>query len=247
MSIAGKVKFFKELSILSKKRLASEEDYLRFQEFQARAVYRDIDKILKVKPESFVIDFGCGKGGYTKFLATKYAHVRGVDFYVKQLSSDKHLFESYDLLKYRNYQKADFIFCASVIEHITEQSKLIKSIKENLKPGGALYLSFPPFFSIGGGHQLKPFHYFPEKLAIWLGKRNKRIKAGVTGYKNLFGSFGLNKTFIRSIRALLVKNDFQIIKCKTRFFPFNSANIPVFGEFLTWHVEFYCKNGGIKC
>ncbi len=244
MGVIKSLKFIKALRNFSKKRLASELDYLKFQEFQAMAVHEDISKILKVPAISFVIDFGCGKGGYTKFLASKYRNVLGIDFYVKHTAEDNRLFQSHNLLEYNGRQKADFIFCASVIEHTEKQDELIKSIKDNLKTNGSLYLGFPPFFSIGGGHQLKPFHYLPEKLAVWLGKKNKRIGNKVTGYKDLFGSWGLYKTSISKIKRLLKENNFRIIKCKTRFLPINTANIPILGEFLTWHAEFYCKNGG---
>ncbi len=235
------LKFLRDFSRLSRKRLNSENDYLKFQEFQAQAIYQDLNKIFKLPHDSFVIDFGCGKGGYTNFFSAKFKKVLGIDFHVKQQVSEKNIFESHDLLNYKNPQKADLIFCSSVIEHVKNQEGLLKSINENLKSGGFLYLSFPPFYSLGGGHQLKPFHYFPEKFAIWMGKKSKRIDNQVSGYGNLFGSWGLYKTTINKVARLLTKNNFRILKCKTRFLPVNTANIPVLNELLTWHVEFYCQ------
>lgn len=152
----NKIKFLIKFIKLSKKRLDSDKDYYAFQEHQANGVYEDIDKILKIPKNSFVIDFGCGNGGYTNFLTKKYKQVLGIDFHVKPLKHDNKVnFENHNLLKYKSSKKADFVFCASVIEHVEDQEQFIKTISDNLKNNGSLYLSFPPFYSFVGGHQLK--------------------------------------------------------------------------------------------
>ncbi len=72
MVIGCDLKFLKEFRVISSQRMKSEVDYFRFQEFQAKAVYEDINRILNIPQNSFVIDFGCGNGGYTNYLAGKY-------------------------------------------------------------------------------------------------------------------------------------------------------------------------------
>jgi SAM-dependent methyltransferase len=237
--------FFIKLAFLAGKRFRSEQAYVEFQKHQAAGIYKNIVNILKVDKRCFVIDYGCGKGGYTYYLAKKFSEILAVDYYVKPLKIKNIRFEQHDLMSFKSRKKADFIFCASVIEHINKQDIFIKRIKSNLNKGGVLYLSFPPFYSINGGHQIKPFHYLPENLAILIAKIFKKINHSVTGYNNLFGDWGLYKTSINDIKRLLIKNDFEIIEYKPRFlsgsFPFNTAKYPILNNFLTWHVEFYVK------
>ncbi len=244
MVIGRGLNFLKEFSIISAQRMKSEMDYFRFQEFQAKAVYEDINRILAIPKNSFVIDFGCGNGGYTNYLSGKYKKALGIDFKVNKAASGNCLYESHDLLEYRSLQKADLIFCTSVIEHIRDRHKFIKVIKDNLKKEGSLYLSFPPFYSPAGGHHLKPFHYLPMRACLWLAKKLKRIDKSVRSYEDLFGEWGLYKTSIKQIKELLLDNNFSIIEYKPRFSPVNTAKIPFLADLFTWHVEFYCKNGG---
>ena len=240
----GKFKEILELVNLSRRRFDSKEDYIRMQYAQAKLVYGDIEHILKVPSTSFVVDFGCGGGGYTSFFATKFREVLGLDFNISKMKKGRNIsFCKCNLLDFRLKKKADFIFCASVIEHVEDADKLIKNIYQNLKPGGYLYLSFPPFYSLGGGHTLKPFHYLPEHIAIKLARKFRLfdIPTSISGYPDLFGNHGLYKRSISNVKKLLIINKFKIISHKTRYFPINTAMFPIIGDFLTWHVEFYCR------
>lgn len=231
------IKFY----FLARKRLNSNNEYIKFQKYQAGEVIKDIDKILKIPKKSFVIDWGCGNGGYTKVLAKKYKQVLGIDFFVKPKKERNLKFEKHNLLNYISKKPADLIFCASVIEHVTDGEKLIKNINLSIKKDGFLYISFPPFYSLAGGHQLKPFHYLPKKIAIWIVKKLKRIDQRVNSYENLFVTYGLYKISIIDIKKLLENNNFNIIKYKTRYFNLlNTTKIPLLNNFLTWHAEFYC-------
>lgn len=207
-------------------RLDSPEAYMRFQEFQASNIYDDIQWYLKLYPEITVLDYGCGLGGYTEFFKTKYRKVIGIDFMVNRPNGT---YISSNLLDYKHPEPVDFIFCASTIEHIKDQPKLIEQIAKNLKKGGALYLSFPPFYGIIGGHKVKPFHYLPEQLAMWIAKRLGRLKPEVTSYENMYGTFGLHKTHIKNVEKMLNHFGFKIIKKKDRYFPLS-----------IFHVEFFC-------
>ena len=236
-----KINFYLDFYRLAKKRSKTRLDYLKFQSFQAKRIIVDLIAILKVDKNSKVIDLGCGNGGYTLELLRYFKNVKGVDYYVEPKSECKKNFIKDDVLKFKNKERVNLIFCSSVIEHIKEENRLLRNIYDNLKDGGKLYLSFPPFYSFVGGHQLKPFHYFPERIAIWIGKKLGRIDNSVTGYNNLWKSWGLYKRHIFSIKRALKRNRFVIIKQKVRFSLVNFSVVPILGELLTWHVEFYCK------
>lgn len=237
----GKFKEIIELINLSRRRFDSKEDYTKMQYAQAKLVYNDLTQILKVPNNSFVVDFGCGNGGYTSFFATKFREVLGLDFSISKMKKRRNIsFCRCNLLDFKLKKKADFIFCASVIEHVEDADKLIKNIYQNLKPGGYLYLSFPPFYSLGGGHTVKPFHYLPEEMAIKVSKYFGKIPPTIDSYRNLFGKWGLYPRSISEIKKLFVLNNFKILAYKVRYIPLNFAKIPLIGDFFTWHVEFYC-------
>lgn len=241
------VRFFMEFVKRARLRQRSDAHYYKFQQLQAFGVYRDISRILKVPKNVFMIDFGCGRGGYTSFFTKKYKRVLGVDFYKDPIFDKGVAFKQHDLTKFVSKKKADFIFCASVIEHIKDQDRLVSNIYKSLKPKGALYLSFPPFYSFFGGHMLKPFHFLGEKPAIWIGKRLGLLDRKVTSYENLYHTWGLYRTHIGSITKLLRRHGFRIVCVKPRYFspylPFNVARYPLVRDLLTWHVEFYCRRG----
>lgn len=63
----------------------------------------------------------------------------------------------------------DLCVCVSVLEHADNPSKLLSEIFRVLKPGGALYLSFPNrFYPIETHTRLFGITYLPYKLAAWI-------------------------------------------------------------------------------
>ena len=47
----------------------------------------------------------------------------------------------------------DVAFLRDVIEHLDDATIALRNIRKILKPGGALYVTFPPYYSPFGGHQ----------------------------------------------------------------------------------------------
>jgi len=226
--------------------LNRKNDYIEFQRFQAENIIKHLKKKLKLKDNSYVVDYGCGKGGYSSVLANHFQKVRAVDYYCNPASTLKTPdveFINADLTSYL-MEPADFIFCASVIEHIPKdrQALFIKNLRNNLKDNGYLYLSFPPFYSIQGGHAAYPFHYFPDKLAFFLANllKSTRIKS----YETMWGDWGLYKTSINEVEKLLKDNKFQIKTITSRFMPEWFSQIFGRTDFLNWHAEFIARKVG---
>jgi SAM-dependent methyltransferase len=209
------------------KRTKTHEDYVEFQRYQAEKVYKDIQKYLKVPKESFVIDLGCGTGGYRDYFAEKYKEVVGVDM----TEDADHVSSAED---YTSQKKADFIFCSSVIEHIEKPEALMESIRRNLKIGGSLYLSFPPFYSLFGGHKVKPFHYLPEMIAVRIAKTLGKFPRERNNYADMYGTWGLHKRTISQVKDLLHCNGFRIVEIKDRWSPIHKIDI------FSVHTQFFC-------
>jgi SAM-dependent methyltransferase len=68
---------------------------------------------------------------------------------------------------------ADLVILRDVIEHLDDAGLALANIKKFLKPGGFLWVTFPPYYSPYGGHQhivmnnwgkLPYIHYLPSKI-----------------------------------------------------------------------------------
>lgn len=67
----------------------------------------------------------------------------------------------------------DLVILRDVIEHLDDTKLALRNIRKIIKPGGYLYLTFPPYYSPFGGHQhtvanlpgkLPYIHLLPKKL-----------------------------------------------------------------------------------
>ena len=112
-----------------------------------------------------ILEIGCAEAGLLKFYKEKGALCSGLELSndrfsnAKILNQDKslHLFQA-DICKPDSYSdeirhKVDIIILRDVIEHITDQRLAMKNIHDIMKPGGKLFMSFPPKFCPYAGHQ----------------------------------------------------------------------------------------------
>ena len=131
----------------------------------------------------------------------------------------------------------DVLYCSSVIEHVSDPANLLKESWRVLKPGGVLFLSFPPFYSLAliGGHQFKPFHFLGERLAVRL--TNLIYGSDYQDYASSFGTFGLYPLTIDRVKHLVISNQFKILDTFTRMSPVNTCRLPgILKDLMTWHV-----------
>lgn len=216
---------------LAGRRLRSEADYVRFQTYQASLVVGYLTTRGIELQSTRVLDVGCGYGGYSQALAGAGAQVISLD--LRPSPAPLPALAVADAL--RLPFAADtfpFIFCASLIEHIPLPSQLLREVHRVLTDEGKAYLSFPPFYSPVGGHELKPFHLLGEQWALRLSGHQ------ASSYSTCFGDWGLYPLSIRKARKLIASAGLSIEHESTRFVPLNLARLPWVGEFLTWHVQF---------
>jgi len=117
--------------------------------------------------DAAIAEIGCGEGGVLAALADEGASdVLGID--IRQEAIDRaakifaHLnipaeFDIHDITgqatpeKWR--ERYHLVALRDVIEHLHETEKSLKHVMEFIKPGGYLYVVFPPYYSPYGAHQ----------------------------------------------------------------------------------------------
>ncbi|HUV42940.1 MAG TPA: methyltransferase domain-containing protein [Patescibacteria group bacterium] len=95
---------------------------------------RFIEKTIKLKPKSKVLDVGCGSGFFTYYLAKRY-QVTGLDFSKKMLALNPHK----RLIKASAYQipfkdnTFDLVFCSNLLHHLDHPLKALKEMNRVAK------------------------------------------------------------------------------------------------------------------
>lgn len=145
--------------------------------------------------EKSVLDFGCGMGHMSLWLGKEMcAFVDGVDIDEHHITVAKEFHKKYQIPNVNFYlrniisdpveKQYDFIFLNDVIEHIREewlQNVLDVLIMNNLKDGGIIFFSYPPWEGPHASH-LRPatsipwVQYLPQRFVINLvKKRNQQL------------------------------------------------------------------------
>lgn len=105
----------------------------------------------KVKPNSSVLDVGCGNGRLLLGLPPKTKYT-GLDISEKLLGEAEKLHPNQNFIEtdvtkdtiWKHLPKFDFIFCVAVIHHLPttkEHLFLLSQIQKHLKPGGKVLIS----------------------------------------------------------------------------------------------------------
>ena len=242
-----------ELWRLAGARRRSEEDYRVFQAFQARLILRYLERQGVETSRGRVLDLGSGVGGYGSEFARGGADVVAVDLGDPGGPSPSGVrpVQASALALPFGSETFDFVFCASLIEHVPDPALVLSEIERVLKPRGFAYVSFPPYWSPIGGHQFSPYHYLGERLAIRLAGRRGRgpdwahrrleVPDHPQSFAELFGSWGLYRMTVAGMRRLIAASRLECLDLSTRYLPVSFVRWPVLGEVLTWHAQFLLR------
>ena len=133
--------------------------YLYLNLFFLRAWYvrKEIKKFFENKKDGkvSVLDAGTGFGQYSYFIAKKFKplNITAVDINAEVIESNRNFinrtglknikFEPADLTKMKYQNIFDLAICVDVIEHIKEDTLVLKNLHSALKDGGTLILTTP--------------------------------------------------------------------------------------------------------
>lgn len=166
-------------------------DRRRYFEEQGRTTQRHvmpfIAPFLPLHAGLSVLEVGCGEGGNLTPFADLGCSCVGIDLNEKQIARAREFFDGHPHQSqlrfiYQDIYAADvddlgrfdLIIMRDVIEHIIDQERFMGYIHRFLKPGGRLFIGFPPWQMPFGGHQqicenrwlskLPWFHLLPTPL-----------------------------------------------------------------------------------
>jgi SAM-dependent methyltransferase len=139
MERARKIVVTAEEGTTSDERWVKETDYL----------INDIGQRLPLRPDSCVLDYGCGPGRLSKALIDKFGcRVVGVDFSqsMRLLAPEYVVSERFNIWSPEVLAKlvakgfrADFAVSVWVLQHVLDPMDVMRRMSATLKPGGLLY------------------------------------------------------------------------------------------------------------
>lgn len=214
-----------------------------------------------------VIDFGCGAGGKSMYYASLGAkHVTGVDI-VEHYEKDSHdfakekgfldkfTFKIADATKLPfDDNSFDTAIMNDFMEHVGNPEKALQEALRVIKPGGRIYLNFPPYSHPFGAHLSDAINmpwchkFFSETTCINVYKELvKDLPDGQDRIKFRFSTDENGKEYISYINKMTIKRFNKILKeldIKPYYYketPFKNfvapfAKIPCFKEILNKNV-----------
>ncbi len=124
-----------------------------------------IEDIRTISSSMNVLEIGCGEGGNLVPFIKRDCRVTGIDLSIKKIENARIFLQEFmdddkeielyleDIYKHEFDEKYDIIIMRDVIEHIPDQSRLMKFLKSILKDDGLIFIAFPPWNNPFGGHQ----------------------------------------------------------------------------------------------
>lgn len=148
-----------------------------------------IESCMRIGPDTRVLDIGCGEGGVLIPLLERGCRATGIELDETKAGHARELLAAYidegraEVVNRNIYEEKsleaysesfDLIILKDVIEHIPDQERFLPYLKRFLKPGGHVFMGFPPWYMPHGGHQqvcanrflsmLPYFHLLPNPL-----------------------------------------------------------------------------------
>jgi len=182
-----------------------------------------------------VLDLGCGHGIFGGVLAKRGCQVTFSDQSTGlQPGMSGARFVPFDIDRgdFSGLGEYDVVICSNVYEHLSKPDNFLGNVRQIMKPGGRLFLSWTNWLSLWGGHEFSPFHYFGITRGHLIYDKVVKRPRKHTPYKNLFPTYiGETMEKIRMIPGL------QVLQTAPRYYPELAfmMHLPVIREFLAWN------------
>lgn len=132
-------------SVLEKNKEYSEKF---IQHIENLTLDKNIKRIIEKEKIKSVIDLGCGDGIFIRSLKKEFSHIKvvGIDISPRRINGLKNIFpkESFfvrDVCDTKIKNHFDLVYSSQVIEHVSDDKKMIKEMYKLLKKDGILFCS----------------------------------------------------------------------------------------------------------
>ncbi len=208
----------------------TQSNIIKSNNFTYKFILRVINRVIADRRNLYILDYGCGVGALSLYFASLDNKVIGIDVSSKAINIAR---ESSKIIGYTNKpyfftltegfkniadKKFDLIICTEVIEHVKDDSNLVRYFSKHLGSGGNIIISTPslnaPLYKLGllKGFDKRVGHfrrYTVESLQS-LFKKNKfsvlRIEKHESILRNLFFTNTFSGKFV-SLFNLPILND----------------------------------------
>lgn len=210
--------------------------------YLAEVLIDEMEEFVNLKNKK-VLDVGGERGEFCQILAQK-RHCQAINLEPKPISGKDFVWKTKigraENLPFKD-QTFDIVLFRGVIQHIPESGKLksLEEIHRVLKKDGFAYVMIPPWYYPLSGQTIKPFQYFPFKIARHL--RNSIFLSKITA--NSLSELGLYPMTFKKTVKLIKQADFKVIKTydilgRIHFL----TKIPLLREFFLPSVGFILQN-----
>lgn len=193
---------------LTKFALSGNKGFYNARYYLANILIEELEGFVDLKGKK-VLDVGGERGEFCQMLAKK-RNCQAINLEPQKLDFvHKTIYGKADKLPFRD-QSFDVVLLRGVLQHIPTKLKLksLCEIKRVLKNGGIGYIMIPPWWSPLSGQEIKPFQYFPFKVARHLRNSifNSRIRA------DSLAELGLWPMTFKKTQKYLFSANFEILK-----------------------------------
>jgi len=211
-----------------------------------------------------VLDFGCGHGGETLWLAQHGATAIGVDIDEHSLGechrlAATHPFPDPDRLQFKQAgpqtlplpnNHVDLVLSTNVFEHVMDIPAMLSQLHRVLKPGGSLMTRFGPLFYGPRGYHLSwatqvPWAHLLFGIKPVIAVRNAKRQPAIA--PSSWEQTGLNRLTFARFKRSVEQSGFEVQRLKRipacGLKPL--ANLPGVGELFTFGIETHLRKPGI--
>ncbi|MEL7834122.1 class I SAM-dependent methyltransferase [Fodinibius sp. Rm-B-1B1-1] len=135
-------------------------DLFFLRSWYIRKILRRFGGNMDTKGKWKLLDAGSGFGQYDRFILREFQNVqvKAIDvkkdyladsrqYFEREIAEGRVEFEQEDLLQIDYSEQFDFAICVDVLEHIEEDTTVMKNIHQALQPGGYFLMHSPSIYS----------------------------------------------------------------------------------------------------
>lgn len=161
----GLVRHYRTLAYYAVNRFKG-DNYAKMRRYFAEIFLAEVEQFVRLDGK-LLLDVGGARGEFCAVLEERRdLRCVNVDIDVTDAAFARTLRASGGQLPFRDDQ-FDVFLSRGAIEHVPPdiQQKFLDEAHRVLKPGGTAYVLTQPWYAPHAGHQFRPFHYFPIRVA----------------------------------------------------------------------------------